>query len=101
MPVYVYEILNDKGVPEKRFECFQPISAPALTTDPETGQPVRRVLCAPFISSRYTERQTRDRLDNKRIEKAGFTKYEKDKSTGTYHRVAGKSGPQSFKKPSN
>jgi predicted nucleic acid-binding Zn ribbon protein len=99
MPVYVYEILQADGTAGKQFEVHQSISEPALIHDPETGQPVRRVLCPPFICSRHTAGATRSKLDNKRLEKAGFTKYEKDRLTGTYHRVAGSNGPASFSKP--
>jgi len=45
MPTYVYETIpaNPKQQP-RRFEVEQRMSAAALTTDPETGLPVRRVI---------------------------------------------------------
>jgi predicted nucleic acid-binding Zn ribbon protein len=93
MPIYVYETMRADGSAGERFELQQSMSDPALTVHPQTGEPVRRVLLAPNLASKYTPGQTKDRLDNKRVEKAGFTKYERDKLTGTYHRVAGKQGP--------
>jgi len=39
MPIYVYE--TNKG---RRFELKQGMSDNALTHDPETGEPVRRVI---------------------------------------------------------
>jgi predicted nucleic acid-binding Zn ribbon protein len=45
MPVYVYETVptTDDGTLE-RFELRQSMSEPSLTTHPETGVPVRRVV---------------------------------------------------------
>jgi predicted nucleic acid-binding Zn ribbon protein len=45
MATYVYETIpkNPKGKP-RRFEVQQKMSDPALTKDPETGLPVRRVI---------------------------------------------------------
>lgn len=45
MATYVYETIpkNPKQSP-RRFEVEQKMSDPALTTDPETGLPVRRVI---------------------------------------------------------
>lgn len=44
MPIYEYR--RQDGT---TFEVMQPITADALTTDPETGQPVERVLHAPAV----------------------------------------------------
>ena len=41
MPTYVYETIST--TPE-RFEIRQRFDEPALTTHPETGEPVRRVM---------------------------------------------------------
>lgn len=45
MATYVYETIpkNPKDKP-RRFEVQQKMSEPALTKDPETGLPVRRVI---------------------------------------------------------
>ena len=45
MATYVYETIpkNSKTKP-RRFEVVQKMSDPALKTDPETGEPVRRVI---------------------------------------------------------
>lgn len=96
MPVYVYETILPDNSGGERFEMTQSMSEPALTTHPLTGEPVRRVIQAPNIASKYTPGQTRSRLDNKNVEKAGFTKYERDKVTGRYHKVAGKQGPSTL-----
>jgi len=41
MPTYVYETL---GAKKRRFELVQSMKDNALTHDPETGEPVRRVI---------------------------------------------------------
>ncbi|MCC5840107.1 MAG: hypothetical protein JJT96_08285 [Opitutales bacterium] len=96
MPVYVYETILPDNRGGERFEMIQSMNEPALTAHPLTGEPVRRVIQPPNIASKYTPGQTRARLDNKNVEKAGFTKYERDKVTGRYHKVAGKQGPSTL-----
>lgn len=99
MPIYVYETVNPDGSGGDRFELQQSMKDTALDRHPETGEPIRRVMLPPNLSTRYTPGETRNRLDNKNVEKAGFTKYEKDKLTGKYHRVAGKGGPDTITRP--
>ncbi len=45
MATYVYETIpqNAKQKP-RRFEVVQKMSEPALTKDPKTGEPIRRVI---------------------------------------------------------
>jgi predicted nucleic acid-binding Zn ribbon protein len=52
MPTYVYETVPPTaGIPPKRFELRQSMRDAALTHDPESGLPVRRVLQASFYLS--------------------------------------------------
>lgn len=44
MPVYVYKRLDGST-----FEIEQKITEPALSEDPESGEPVERVLFAPTV----------------------------------------------------
>ena len=45
MSTYLYETIpNKKGQKPRRFEYVQKMSDPALTHDPESGLPVRRVI---------------------------------------------------------
>lgn len=99
MPIYVYETLDAGGRGGERFEIEQSMKDNALVRHPVTGQPVRRVLQVPNLSTKHTPGAARSRLDNKNVERAGFTKYERDKLTGTYHRVAGKNGPETIRRP--
>ena len=47
MPTYVYETIPaDTAVPPRRFEVKQSMKDAALTHDPESGLPVRRVFAA-------------------------------------------------------
>jgi putative FmdB family regulatory protein len=89
MPTYEYEIIGSG----ERFECVQSMHDAPLATHPDSGAPVRRVIFAPNLGLKHTEGRSKNLLDNRNIEKAGFTKYEKDKVTGKYNRVAGKQGP--------
>ena len=45
MATYIYETIPSKpNEKPRRFEVEQKMSEPALTKDPQTGQPVRRVI---------------------------------------------------------
>jgi putative FmdB family regulatory protein len=89
MPVYVYEI-STSG---ERFECVQSMKDDPLTVHPESGEPVRRVIQVPNLGLKHTTGKEKKLLSNDHVAKSGFTKYEKDKVTGQYNRVAGTKGP--------
>lgn len=89
MPVYVYETLTSG----ERFEVHQSMQEAALQVHPDSGEPVRRVILAPNLGMKHTPGREKQLTSNEAVEKAGFTKYEKDKVTGKYNRVAGKNGP--------
>ncbi len=45
MPTYLYQTIpTTPDTPTRRFEVRQSIQDPPLTTDPETGEPVQRVI---------------------------------------------------------
>jgi predicted nucleic acid-binding Zn ribbon protein len=45
MPTYVYETIpEDPAVEPRRFEYFQGMNDAPLAADPETGEPVRRII---------------------------------------------------------
>jgi predicted nucleic acid-binding Zn ribbon protein len=48
MPTYVYETIPREGIETLRFELKQSMLEPPLTTHPETGEPVRRVVSGGF-----------------------------------------------------
>ncbi|MCD8483247.1 MAG: FmdB family transcriptional regulator [Verrucomicrobia bacterium] len=99
MPIYVYEEILPDGAIGERFEWEASMNEDRLLTHPISGNPVRKVLTAPNIVKKHTPGSTRSKLDNKNLEAKGFTKYERDKLTGQYHRVAGKDGPSVIQKP--
>lgn len=93
MPTYVYEILDKHGNPTGRtFEHVQPMKDDALSTHPETGEPVRRVPQIPNIAGKWSDMKSKSTLSNKNLERLGFTKYER-KGKGYMERTAGKGGP--------
>jgi predicted nucleic acid-binding Zn ribbon protein len=101
MPIYVYEVIRQDGSAGECFEIEQSMKDEPLTRHPLTGEPIRRVYQAPNLATRYTPGSTQSKLDNRNLEKAGFTKYERDKLTGRYHRVAGsdKRAPDVIERP--
>lgn len=93
MPIYTYEYTDG---PEKghRIEIKQSMHDEPLTHDPETGDPVRRVITSPIILGQYADHSMNQVVnDNRRLEQLGFTKFEK-RSDGTYERTAGREGPR-------
>lgn len=97
MPIYVYEVLNAEGEGVETFEWMQRFSDPPLTTHPETGQPVRRVIQPPFIGGTWSDHAMhKSSRDDKKLDRLGFTKYVKS-GDGVYEKRAGK-GPQVISK---
>ena len=89
MPTYQYEVILEDGEPGQVFEVFQKMSDEPLTEHPTTGQPVRRVICAPHIAGDYAENKMKARVsDAKNLARLGFTKYVKA-GDGYYEKRAG------------
>ncbi|MCC7407197.1 MAG: zinc ribbon domain-containing protein [Phycisphaeraceae bacterium] len=98
MPFYVYEVvLEGEDEPGQRFEVFQKMSDPPLTKHPTTGQPVRRVISAPYLGGKNSDAAVKRNLSDKRLGELGFTKYVKT-DKGRYEKTAG-SGPDQIKAP--
>jgi hypothetical protein len=90
MPTYLYQEVLPNGDEGECFEVVQLMSDAPLKTHPQTGKPVRKVFIAPNLPTKYTEAATKSKLTNENVEKHGFTRYEKDKVSGMYHKTAGK-----------
>jgi hypothetical protein len=87
---YVYEILDASGSAAGVFEVEQGAGDPPLHTHPLTGQPVRLIHQPPYLAGQHNERRVRTQLnDSQKLEKLGFTRYEKDRASGHYHKTAG------------
>jgi len=55
MATYLYETIPQKpGEKPRQFEFVQKMSEPALTHDPETGKPVRRLIVGGSLITRGT-----------------------------------------------
>jgi hypothetical protein len=66
-------VVTEDGSEGEVFEILQSMSEPTLTAHPETGQPVKRLLSAPNTMRKMPP----GNLSNSRLEKLGFTKYER------------------------
>ena len=89
MPVYTYRVVNEDGSKGEVFEVEHSMEEPTLKTHPITGVPVMKLMQAPNLGIKHTTGGTEKKLENNNVEKAGFTKYEKDKLTGNYYKTAG------------
>ena len=92
MPLYVYQVIEADGSEGETFEVLQGMSEPELTTHPENGKPVRKLIAGANAITHYTNSQ----LSNSNLGKLGFTKYEKA-GDGYYEKTAG-SGPDVIKR---
>jgi hypothetical protein len=77
MPTYVYVTIREDGSEGEHFEVLQPIEEPPLTSHPESGLPVKRVLTAAFVARPWGQRDKGTQLADRNLEKMGFTKYVK------------------------
>lgn len=84
MPIYIYEVIATGEV----FEHLQRLADPPLTTHPETGAPVRRVITAPNLTLKHADSSNRTKLGDNNLAKHGFTKYVKA-GGGRYVKTAG------------
>jgi predicted nucleic acid-binding Zn ribbon protein len=94
MPVYVYEVIMEDGDEGQVFEVVQRMSDEPLTQHPTTGQPVRRIIQAPNIATKYTSSHEKKTLSNENLAAKGFTRYEKA-GDGQYVKTAG-DGPKTI-----
>ncbi len=91
MPVYVYQVIEEDGGEGEVFEVQQRMSEPPLTTHPETGKRVVRVIQPPMVGGRHSEASVKKNLSPDRLGKLGFTRYQRA-GGGFYEKTSG-SGP--------
>ena len=97
-PLYVYRVVTHDGSGEI-FEIEQATDAPLIKKHPATGQPVERVYDdAPSLGLKHSEHRERQILSNENLAKLGFSRFERDPATGTYHKSAGETGPEEIRR---
>jgi hypothetical protein len=96
MPLYVYEVVLPNGEGGEQFEVLQRMADAPLTTHPETGEPVRRLIGEPNAPRAWTDAQGKGKLSDKSLAAKGFTKYVKT-GDGRYEKTTGK-GPKQLRK---
>jgi len=89
MPIYQYRERYPDGTESEPFDVFQKMSDKPLEKHPVSGNPVRKCLTSPSITTQYTEASLKRKIDPKNLGKEGFTQYERDKQTGRYHKTVG------------
>ncbi len=96
MPIYVYEEILEDGTPGEVFEVLQRMVDEAMLTHPKSGRPVRRVLQPPSIPFKSGGPSAKTSLDDGKLARLGFTKYQKA-SDGRYEKAVG-TGPDLLKR---
>lgn len=89
MPTYLYQEILPDGSGGEHFEIHQGMSDPPLEKHPVDGRPIQKVFARPNLTTQYTESANKKLLSDKNVSEQGFTRYEKDKLTGKYHKTAG------------
>ena len=97
MPIYLYQEILPGGAKGEIVEMEHGMADPPPRSHPVSGHPLRRLYTAPSLGIRHTEGRSKKLTSDSSLEKAGFTKYVRDKGTGEYHRTVGKEGPAQFK----
>ena len=95
MPMYVYAVVLPDGSEGESFEVLQGMSESPLTTHPDTGEPVQRLLSVPNAGRKAGGRSKAD-LSAKNLDRLGFTQYKKA-GGGKYEKTAG-AGPDMISK---
>lgn len=95
MPTYVYEYVLPNGDGGERFELRQAMSDAPLDRHPKDGALIRRVIQAPMIAGKWTERGMKSALGDRNLASKGFTKYVKA-ADGRYEKTTGR-GPDEIR----
>ena len=82
MPIYEYEHTEDSCSLGKLFELRQSVQDDPLTSCPECGRPVRKLISLPYINTPKTDTELRD---------MGFTKLVR-RDDGVYENVTAREG---------
>ncbi|WP_154222747.1 FmdB family zinc ribbon protein [Marinicella rhabdoformis] len=92
MPTYHYQASTENHCDHcvEGFDVMQKLAEAKLTQCPECGADIKKVICAPALTSQLT-RDSKKTLSEQNIEKNGFTQYRKV-GNGKYEKTAGK-GP--------
>ena len=90
MPIYVYQVIEADGSKDNIFEIEQSMHDEPLKEHPKNKKNVVRVYQPPNLSCKHGAKTAKNKLDPKQTEKAGFTRYERDKISGKYFKVSGK-----------
>jgi predicted nucleic acid-binding Zn ribbon protein len=95
MPIYTYRTCRTDGRPDEDYDFIQRVADAPYTEHPDSAEPIRRVLSAPNLALRHTDRRETNILSDKNVGDKGFTRYEKV-GDGKYERTAGTDGPKKF-----
>tara|TARA_R100000027_G_scaffold7932_4_gene5986 strand:+ start:7287 stop:7586 length:300 start_codon:yes stop_codon:yes gene_type:complete len=92
MPIYTYEVLDDEGKVIEVYEAEQAFGADPLQTHPITGEKMRKIFTPPGVNTTYAD--WKQKLEPGHLAQSGFTRYERDRSTGRYFKSNPGQGPQ-------
>lgn len=87
MPTYTYQVIHADGTDGEIFEVEQRMADASLTTHPQTGELVRRIIATPpALGGRWSSGG--GTLSDANLASNGFSKYVKT-GQGTYDKTTG------------
>ncbi len=92
MPIYTYEVIGEMGEVVEIYEAEQEFGSEPLKIHPVTGEALRKVFTAPGINTTYSD--WGKKLEAGNLAQSGFTRYERDKTTGRYFKSNPGQGPE-------
>jgi len=93
MPIYEYAPRSGRCKRcDGRFEVYQRVADARLTSCPDCGKPVERLISAVPVHGKYSTRS------DSRLKDLGMTKFVKT-SDGSYERTVGNFGPKMIREP--
>ena len=82
MPIRRYAVIRPDGSEGELFEADLPPEAPDFSKHPVTGEPCRRDIEAPTLTTRYGEGAMKQAVSEEKLARAGFKKLEKNGEGG-------------------
>jgi hypothetical protein len=77
-----YAVVKPDGSDGELFEADLPADAPDFVAHPVTGEPCRRIIEAPTLTTKYGDGAMKQSVSDAKLARHGFRKLEKDGDGG-------------------
>jgi hypothetical protein len=87
MPTYLYQFVETDGSLGEYVEIIHSPHQEPLQQHPLTKQPIVKKFTIPYLGTKHTTGKTQKLLSTDNLKKQGFSKYQKNPSSGTYDKI--------------